>query len=193
MRRTTLGTLAGLSGLLALALAAPGCGGGDGAPSICVAFLAGATPAPSTAVAQPASGSVCDIVVVEIVLTDVSDVFTVDFTVSFDPSVARYEGYSLAGSRLTSDAAEVEQLEMRVPPPPEEARQVILGLTRVNPSTGIDFTGTQTVVRLLFRKALASGTGSSPLTFSDTKVLGSEEPPQEKPGITWSGGTFQVQ
>lgn len=176
--------------LLFLAVSAcSSCGGGGGGgtiPSTCIAFLAGAAPAPSTAVARQAAGSVCGTVIVEIVITDVTDVFAVDFTVSFDPSVARYDGHSLSGSRLTSDGAIPQVLESIQP------GLVTLSISRFNPSTGIDFSGTQTVVKLIFSMPVGAGAASGNLIFSNTKVLGSETPPVEKPNIQWFGGTLRI-
>lgn len=171
---------------LAALLAAGGCGGGGGGvQERCIGFLASADPAPATAVARQAAGSTCGEVVIEIVLTDVSDVFAVEFTASFDTAVAAYDGYSLAGSHLASDGAQVLVLESKQP------GAVSLGLTRANSSSGVSFAGGRGLVRLLFRRAGTADRG--PLSFSSTRVFGSEQPPVEKPGIEWIGGTFQVQ
>lgn len=150
----------------------------------CVGFFASADPAPATAVARQAAGSTCGEVVIEIVLTGVADVFAVEFTAAFDGAVVAYEGYSLAGSHLASDGAQVLVLESRQP------GAVSLGLTRANPAGGVSFAGSLTLVRLLFRRAGTADTGA--LAFSSTRILGSEQPPEEKPGIEWFGGTFHV-
>ena len=165
------------------------CGGGGGGgtiPSTCIAFQSSAAPTPSTAVARQATGSVCGTVIVEIVLTGVTDVFAVDFQVSFDASVASYDGHSFFGSHFISDGAVPQVLESVQP------GLVSLSMTRLNPSTGIDFVGTQPVVRLIFSMPAGSGAASGGLSFTNTSVLGSETPPQPKPGIQWFGGTLQI-
>ncbi len=170
---------------LAAWLAVGGCGGGGGGlQERCIGFLAQADPAPATAVAREAAVSTCGQVAIVIVLTDVADVFAVEFTAAFDSRVAAYDGYSLADSHLASDGAQVLVLESKQP------GAVSLGLARTNPSGGVSFTGSRALVRLLFRRAGTADAG--PLAFSSTRILGSEQPPVEKPGIEWIGGTFQV-
>jgi hypothetical protein len=154
-------------------------------PTNCIAYQASTAPAPGTVVATEGAGSACETVQVELLLTDVTDVQTVDFDVSFDPSMASYEGVSLAGSVLVSDGANVNVLENEAP------GEVSIDLSRFN--TGIDFDGTGMLVRLIFSKVASPSNDSGPLSFSATQVFGSEMPPEEKPGIQWHGGTMVIE
>ncbi len=164
-----------------------GCGGRSGEDGMCITFGSGASPAPSTAVTRQGSTSNCDVVKVEVVLDGVSDVAAVAFEVTFDPALVAYDGCSLNGSHLNSDGAQVEILQR------QETGRVSLGLTRLSPAAGIDFADPGVVVRLRFRKAAGSGSGSAPLAFTTHQVFGSEEPPQAKTGIDWFGGTLRVE
>ena len=166
--------------------ATPGCGGGgsDPIPTACITFEAAAVPAGSTVVARQASGSTCGMVQVELVLTGVTDVQTVEFKVDFDDSVASYEGLSLAGSMLASGGANVNVFEDEAP------GQVTINLSRFN--SGIDFVPSGTVVRLIFGKATDADTATGTLSFSGTQIFDSDAPPQEKGGIQWFGGDLQI-
>jgi len=166
--------------------AVPGCSGGgnDPIPTACITFEAAAPPAGSTVVARQGSGSTCEMVQVELVLTGVTNVQTVECRVDFDDSVARYEGLSLTGSMLASGGANVNVFEN------EDPGQVTINLSRFN--SGIDFDPGGTVVRLIFGKATTADTASGTLSFSGTLIYDSAEPPQEKSGIQWLGGTFRI-
>jgi hypothetical protein len=143
-----------------------------------------AAPAASTVVARQAADSTCEILQVELVMTAVPDVQTVEFTASFDASVARYEGVSLSGSTLTSGGADVDVFE------DEEPGRVTVALTRFN--TGVDFVPEGTLVRLIFGRATDADGAAGALVFSDTRIFDSDTPPNEKTGIQWLGGTFRI-
>jgi len=164
-----------------------GCGGGGRkrvVPTECLAFQGHSAPAASTVVARQGSGSLCESVQVELVLTDVADVQTVDFTVDYDFDVARYEGLSIAGSVLTSGGATVNVLENESP------GKVSIDLTRFG--TGVDFNGSGSVVRLIFSPVSGAAPATSTMSFASPQIFGSETPPQEKPGIQWFGGELQL-
>lgn len=166
-----------------------GCGGGGRKRPLrseCLAFQSSAAPAASKVVALQGSGTACEAVQVELVLTDVADVQTVEFTAIYDASVAHYEGYSLAGSVLTSDGAQPNEFEDDSVP-----GQVTIDLSRFG--SGIDFNGSGTVVRLIFSPVSGAPAAMSGMSFGSTsQIFGSETPPQEKPGIQWIGGEFQL-
>ncbi len=177
-----------LAAVLAAAAFA-GCGsggrrGGQVVPTTCMTFQGTSPPTASKVVTRQGSGSQCEMLQVELVLTDVMDVLTVEFTVDFDAAVAEYEGLSETGSVLTSDGANLNVLVN------ENPGQVTLALSRF--TTGIDFNGAGTVIRLIFSPATNAVAGASALSFSSTQIFGSETPPQEKAGIQWIGGNFQV-
>jgi hypothetical protein len=171
--------------LAAALLVGCGSGGGGVLPGLCIGFQ-GTAAAASTAVAAQGPGTQCDLVEVAVRLTGVNDVYTVSFQADFDPLVTKYEGYSIAGSQLASGGATVNVLEN------VGAGSVSLGVSRVNPATGINFTTTGTVITLKFSAVSDANPATGPLSFSNTQVLGSEAPPQEKAGITWFGGTLVI-
>jgi hypothetical protein len=163
-------------------------GGGDGTPTVCIGFSAAAGPAPSTVSASEGAGSICSTVIVEVSITDVNDVFGIEFDASFDPAVARYEGFSLSGSHLSPNGTGSDLFVDDT----ETTGNVHIAVNRVNPDLGIDFVGTQRVIQLTFARPSGAGDGDSAvLTFSDTKVRNDDTPPAEIPGITWSGGTLR--
>ena len=171
--------------------AAAGCGGGGGGsgqvvPQTCITVVPSGNADPSTVVAMP-SGAACDTVDVRLVMTGVTDVQTVEFTVDFDASVASYVGLSLTGSVLTTGGANITIFEDKAL---ADQGLVTVDLTRLN--TGVDFMPGGTLATLSFGKATSTAGSSGPISFSSTQVYGSEAPPQEKAGIQWIGGTFEV-
>jgi hypothetical protein len=186
--RDAMARMAGAA-LLVAAPALVGCGGGSGGgvvPGLCLTFQAAGTPAASTVVARQGSGSACAMVEVAVDMTGVNDVFTVSFQVAFDPAVVSYEGYSTAGSDLDADGATLQVLET------SGSGSVTLGVTRVGTTSGINFSGTGNVIKLLFSPVQDTVPDSGVFDFSNTQVLGSETPPQEKIGIQWFDGTLIV-
>jgi hypothetical protein len=170
-----------------LAASASGCGGGNGKdpiPTTCISFEAAAAPAGSTVVARQGTGSTCEMVQIELVLTGVTDVQSVEFRADFDGSVARYEGLSLTGSTLISGVPNPIVFE------DEDPGQVSISLSRLN--TGIDFVPDGTVVLLIFSKATNTDGATGGISFSDTLIFDSAAPPQLKNGIQWHGGTFRI-
>jgi hypothetical protein len=151
----------------------------------CVSFEAAAPPSASTVTARQASGSNCDTVIVELVLTDINDVLVLEFEARYDGSLVYYSDYTLSNSNLTSDG---QQVGVNVFSRYGVVRFVITRFA----DTGIDFVGTGSAIQLAFSTACWTEPGAGELTFSETRVLGSENPPQEKPGIQWVGGTIRV-
>ena len=84
-----------LGALTSLALACGGGGGGGGGGVIpntgCAAFTAAAAPAAGTVVLQNTANSTCNLVVVDVVITDVTDVFTASFDMNYNAAHLRYE------------------------------------------------------------------------------------------------------
>jgi hypothetical protein len=130
------------------------------------------------------AGTTCDDVVIELVVTDVTDLFAAEMTVTFNSAVAVYDGNSVIGSVLSSDGAQIEVLEH------EQPGQVTLGLTRLA-ADGVDVTGSAVLVKIMFQKP-ALDDGSTPLGIPSGSLLGSETPPQVKGGIQWVGGTLTI-
>jgi hypothetical protein len=173
--------------LLVTALAfAHGCsddGGGDDAPGVgCLSFSGETGPADGTVNAAESGGS-CSTVEIELTITTVTDLFSVSFSAVYDPALVDLVGVSTTGSILASDGTNLNVLVTQMDD------QVAIGITRQG-STGIDVTGSQLLLTLEFSRAAPAGAGM--LTFEGESVLGSETPPQVKPGILWSGGSLQV-
>jgi hypothetical protein len=181
-----------VSSALALGCSGGGGGGDDddddvNPPAVCVGFASTFGAAASEVTLTKGAGSTCGVVVVDVVLTDVTDVFTVSFDATFDPATVEYEGFSTSGSHLASDGEQVQVLETI------GSGTVSLGVGRVNTNVGVNFAGSKTVVKLMFSRASGAATGSSTtLSLDSGKVLGSEQPPVQKAGILWRTGTLSI-
>jgi hypothetical protein len=178
---------AAVSVLTAILLVSSGCGGGDGggaAAAPCLSFVGAQAPAAGRVVARLAAGGSCAARAVEIVVTDVSDVFGAQFVLTFDASRVSYAGASAQGSFLTSGGAQVSVQEGG------GGGNVTVGISRVGVSTGVNVTGSQVLIRLTFAPVAV---GASTLSLSNAILFGSQTPPQPKPGLTWSGGSFTIQ
>ena len=175
---------------LAAALAVPwgGCGssGGGGVmtPTIVLTYV----PAPGTGLATVSTasgaGSTDGMAEVEIYVTGVLDVFTASFTLSFDAASVAFLDFDVAGSHLASDGTTIQPIVQQL-----QSGELTVGLTRLG-ATGIDFNGTQLLMRIRFVRAASSGT--STLTFSNNNLLDAMAPPQSIAGVQWSGGSFQI-
>ena len=177
-----------LRGLLAwVVVCLAGCGGGGSSPPvvnpICISFQPGGAADPQTVSVRQAAESTCNMLVVDLVVTDVNDLFAASFTATYDPAIATYAGHSLTNSELTFDGSMVQVLEADTPP------DVALGLTRLA-MTGVDVAGSGILVKLMFQRVADSGNAT--LTFSMERLLDDQAPPVEIPMITWTGGTMMV-
>ena len=156
---------------LALAVSALSCGGSSSGsvapPGACLDFAPGAAPSPGTVVATEGGLTTCDRLALDLVITDVGDVFTAEFKLSFDPDVLRYDGHYESGSVLASDGAPVTVFEN------EQNGLLQFTITRLGASwDGIDVVGSQFLVRLNFVRELDSG--GSPLSFSNERIWNSD-------------------
>jgi len=180
-----------LSGCLVLAcgVALSGaCGEDDaGIPDpVCVEFTPAAAPEAGKVVTRAATESTCDVAVVEIVATDIDDVFSIETDVLYDNIAVRYIGFNLEDSFLGADGVEIVPIVSEV-----EQGRITLGIAR-RASTGVDVSGTQSLVKLFFLNNLVAGTTGS-LTLTDECLRGSEEPPDDlKPGLICADGTFAI-
>ena len=180
---------AAVSILTVLLFVSTGCGGSDGsggaAAAPCLSFVGTQAPAAGRVVARLATGGSCSGRAVEIVVTDVSDVFGAQFTLTFDATKIAYGGASSQGSFLTSGGAQVS-----IPEDNTGAGTVSVGISRIGAGTGVNVSGSQVLIRLTFAPLAV---GSSSLAISNAILFGSQTPPQPKPGLTWSGGSFTIQ
>lgn len=177
-----------VSVLTVLLFVSTGCGGGDGsggaAAAPCLSFVGTQAPAAGRVVARLATGGSCSARAVEIVVTDVSDVFGAQFTLTFDATKVAYAGASSTGSFLTSGA------QVSIQEGNTGSGTVSVGISRIGVSTGVNVSGSQVLIRLTFAPRAV---GSSSLSLSSAILFGSQTPPQPKPGLTWSGGSFTIQ
>jgi len=176
--------------LTVLLVLSAGCGGGSGsgggsAAASCASFTGAQPPAAGRVVARQGAGGSCGARAVEIVVTSVSDLFGAQFTFTFDATKLSYAGASSQGSVLASGGAQVSVQEGSA-----GSGTVTVGISRIGAGSGVNVSGSQVLVRLVF-SPLAAGT--STLAVSNAQLFGSETPPQTKPGLTWSGGTFVIQ
>lgn len=172
--------------LLTLAAGCGGSGGGGGSVNeLCIEFTPTVeTPASGTVTARLSAESGCDLAEVEIVATDVNDVFAFESVVEYDADVAAFLGYSLIGSALEADGADVTVVA-------DEAvfGEVTIGVTRIA-DTGVNITGSQVIVRLAFARFGVNGSG--PLALDTNCLLNSATPPQTIGNVTCTGGSFAV-
>jgi len=156
-------------------------GGGDGegdksGPGSCLDFVPITAPSPGNLAARKGAGSTCDLLEVELIITDVTDVFEVNFSITLDSSVAAFDSIDTSTSFLRDDGTDLAVIQ-----------NPVIGITRLG-STGMDATGSKELVKLYFSRNLLSGVSN--LNFNATQVFGSETPPTEKNGITWTGGAI---
>lgn len=175
--------------LLPLILLVAACGGGDNGggnmmPTACIDFTGGATATSGSVIAQKGTGSTCDVVVVDLIVTDVNNLFGMEVILTYDPAVVDYESSSSAGSVLTQGGVVVPVLESEV------TGQVLIAATR-QAANGVNVTGSGQLLRLLFRKV--GGSGMSAMSYSGNQLFDDQPPPQPIPGISWSSGQLVVQ
>jgi hypothetical protein len=181
--------------LLALLLLAAGCGGGgsNGGGGVipdpaCLEFNASNSPASGEVAAREAVGSTCDRIVVELIITDVNDIFGFQIDFTYDDSVVSYDGFSTSGSILVNDGATL----LVVTDPDPATVPFSISAARPGAASGsVDATGQHRLIRVFFRRLVESGTSS--LAFTEGRLFNVDPPPDnEIPGIPFHGGTFVV-
>ena len=179
--RTILGaTLVAFAGGLA-----PGCGSDDNGgmqTNSCVALQNTTTPAPLTVVARDGNSGDCGVLRVDLVVTDVTDLFGANLTVTFPSSQISFASASEVGSVLTNNSAVSVQASTPA------AGQLVVGISRLS-TTGVTVTGGAQLLRLNFVRVGSSGSGALGITG---QLLNSSTPPAVIPGITMSGGMVVV-
>ncbi len=172
--------------VLLLALLPLGCDDDEGdSGDPCIEFTAAAVPAPQTVTAIGGLGSDCDVAVVDLVVTDVDNLFATSFDLAFDATRVALVTVSTATSVLTSDGAPILRQVTTI-----GTGQVHVALTRSQVSTGVNVVGGGTLATITFLRAGTGGT--SPLTLSNATLLDPGTPPAPIPGIQFRGGTFQI-
>ena len=159
-------------------------GGGVMTPTIVLTYVPAPGMGAATVTTTSGSGSTDGIAVVEIYVTDLLDVLTASFTLSFDTGSVAYFDFDVAGSHLASDGAAIQPIVQQI-----QSGELTVGLTRLG-AIGIDFNTTQLLMRIRFVRVASSGT--STLTFGNNSLLDAMAPPQSIPGVQWFGGSFQI-
>ncbi|TDI48836.1 MAG: hypothetical protein E2P01_04550 [Acidobacteria bacterium] len=175
-----------LAASIAVPLAGCGSSGGGGVmtPAIVLTYVPVSGTGAATVTTLSGVGSTDGIAVVEIYVTGVLDVLTASFMLSFDTASVAFLDFDVSGSHLASDGASIQPIVQQV-----QSGELTVGLTRLG-ATGIDFNGTQLLMRIRFVRVASSGT--STLTFSNNDLLDAMAPPQSIPGVQWFGGEFQI-
>jgi hypothetical protein len=169
-----------------LLLLAPGCSDDPTTPSeLCIEFDESRPAIAGTVSSRLGEDSICEVVVVEIVATDIDDVFGFATKITYDRDVALFSHGDTLGSILESGNT---NLALRVEE--QVAGEITIGVTRVS-TTGVDVVGTEVLIRLFFEIwAIESDSGT--FTLEDECLLDSGEPPVPKAGIDCGGGTLRV-
>ncbi len=191
-KRTLLGSI-----VLAMVLfSSPGCSSDDSSsgtvftlPS-CITFIPDpALTPPAKIVLKEGAGSTCDEAQVDIMVTDVNNVYGARFDIEFSGAIAAYQGFSTAGSFLESD--DVDTTIVQGGP----VGNVTFSITRiqdanVNSFEGIDVSGEQLLGTLRFTSFSVGGPAE--LTLTNNDLLDNATPPVAIPNLTWAFGSLRV-
>ena len=171
--------------LMLFAASCGGSGGGDGGmvSTTCVDFTPATDPGVGKAVARENGGS-CEEILLDLIVTDVDNLFAAEFTVTFNAALLTFQGLDATGSVLSSDGADVEVLQQPV------SGSAVVGISRIDTMTGIDVVGQGKLISIRFRRFGPTGNGA--VGFTGTTLLDGQAPPQAVPGIQWFGGTIVV-
>jgi hypothetical protein len=164
---------------LALCGGCTGSGGGGGVTrELCLELVGASMSAPGEVVMQEGAGSTCGAFQVELMVTDVTDVFSVVATVEYDPRFAAFFAMTTDGSVLSQDGTQLTPLVQE-----STLGTITLGVAR-NAATGIDVNGTGKLLTLFFAP-FDEGTGD--ITITTPCLTGSQQPPVPKAGVGCSG------
>lgn len=161
---------------------APGCGSDGGTDmNPCVELQGAATPASLTVVAED-GGSECDVLRVNLIVTDVADVLAANMVVTFPQGLVSFNNASEVGSILTDGSA--VSVQHSVPNP----GQLVVGITRLS-NTGKDVVGGAQLLRLTFVRVATQGSGAFAVSGA---LLDSSTPPQPIPGVQFEDATVGI-
>ncbi len=180
-----------LSGLLLLLILAWGCEDDSdlGLGLSCITFVPNAVPTDGEVVAQRSADSGCDVVVVELVVTGVADVFAASFEIDFPDEFTLISQDldvtdSFLGENLFQELQEVS---------PGTA---VGGVTRVDSNNGgVTPDDTNNILlKVAFLRFVNSGSGA--LSFNDANleiVANPGDPPVAAvPAVPFRGGTLMI-
>jgi hypothetical protein len=180
--------------VLLTAAVAPGCSssdsGGNAMETVpCVQLVNTTTPATETVVAEDGSSGECELLWVDLIVTNVDDLFAANFVVNYPSDLVQFVQASDTGSVLASGGVAVEVLT-DIPSP----GTLTVGLTRLA-GDGVNVSGGQLLVRLIFFRLQSNGSGQ--LSFDSPQLLDDSTPPQvildgSSNLIPWYGGTVAI-
>jgi hypothetical protein len=175
-----------IAGLLLLA---PACSDDPAVtPELCISFLAADQPGQGRVTARLDADSECQVAEIEIIVTDVDDVFAFTSTITYDIDVVTYLGYSLSGSVLQSGGTDVAVNISEN----DDLGTLTVGATRLS-DTGIDVVGTELLIKLAFSQwALTTASGAFTLDATCLLDSGSGQEPELMGDVACSGGTISV-
>ena len=182
MTRSRLAGIPALLTILALTFFSPSCNNCD---NCCIRFSSATPPAPGAVACVEGAGATCELLAVDLIISDIDDIFTAEFTIIFDPAVAHYEGMSSEGSILESDGTQLTKLENHQP------GEITIIISRLGAAFGgIDAVGEQFLARMYFSKV--ADNGSTTMLFNTARLFNSQFPPEIIPDVEWAGGTLLI-
>ncbi len=171
---------------LLVGLALVGCNDNSGTSGDpCFEFRPLGVPNPTSVTAAEGLGSTCDIAVVDLIVTDVSNLYAATFEVNYDATRVNLGTVSTTNSTLSSDGAPLLRQVTSV-----ASGRILIAITRSQTTVGVDVQGGAVLATLTFFRTGTSGT--STLTFSNAQLLDPSTPPQPIPGIVFVGGSFAL-
>jgi hypothetical protein len=176
-----------------LALSA-GCGGDDGGgggvvipPGLCVDFTPSELLTPGNVVMRLRDDSTCAVAIVEVVGTEIDEVFSVSAHIEYERTAVAFAGLSTSGSVLSRDGVPLiapdddDDVELT-------AGELTVGVAR-NADDTVDIDGTQLLMTLFF---VPLNQGASDMTIQTPCLMSGEEPPVFLDTVTCSAGSFAV-
>ncbi len=193
-----------LTALILPAVVISGCSRDPTDPPDCLSFAPAQAPAAGRVAPQVDPSSTCDTLVLNMMVTSVTDLFGGGALVEFPTNLMNYAGISAAGSTLAQNGVAVEVAGTRPCPdgadewcraPGTTTGEVAVGISRfAGAAPGVNVgVAPQRLLQLRFTRG--TGRGTTALSFpSDTKLFNSQLPPDDVilPAPVWFGGTVTV-
>lgn len=176
--------------VLSLLLAGQGCSddsSGGALTDPCLEFTASGPAVAGAVTTRLVDGSTCDLVTLELVATSIDDVWSLDTTVTFDPSLVAWVGNSTTGSVLGADGTAVAAFIEAT-----ASGELTVGISRVAADEGIDIDADGGVLLKLYFSLNTTVAGSGAFSMDDECLTTVGEPPPVIAGVSCSGGTFTV-
>jgi hypothetical protein len=178
-----------------------GCGGGGGSdspptnPALTASFAADTeSPAAGDVTLQP-GGSAGATFSVDVMFTDIDDVFGATVNLGYDPDVLRFDGASFASTFMTGGGAGSAVLQA---PSQDSSGTIRLFAGRVSPDPGVNVVGTEPMVRLTFTAVRRASSSALTLNGANVEVCSSQPDPDPacaangEISVSSSGGTVNV-